>query len=102
MLKEDAEDVVELMLESAKQVLMDENGKIDKTRGGAGGRAKQTRNFLQALRDDSRSEFTKSDLQAIADRIGLPIGGFGDFLERLENDLLKRHNGDNYVYSLLN
>ncbi len=33
MLKEDAEDVVELMRESVNQVHMDSDGKLDKTRG---------------------------------------------------------------------
>lgn len=49
VLREDAEDVVELMIESVKQVHTDESGKIDKTRGGAGGKSKKRRIFLEAM-----------------------------------------------------
>ena len=38
VLKEDAEDVVELMRESVHQVHMDSNGILDKTRGGVIGK----------------------------------------------------------------
>lgn len=37
VLREDALDVVELMSQSVEQVHSDENGFVDKTRGGAGG-----------------------------------------------------------------
>ncbi|KAL7547770.1 hypothetical protein ACHAWF_014508, partial [Thalassiosira exigua] len=50
VLREDAEDVVELMIESVRQVHTDGGGNIDKSRGGAGGKSKQHRNFVEAMR----------------------------------------------------
>ncbi len=55
VLREDAEDVVELMIESVKQVHTDECGKIDKTRGGAGGKSKKRRTFLEAMRNTGKT-----------------------------------------------
>ena len=50
MLREDAEDVVELMIESSRQVHTDEAGNLDKGRGGVGGKSKQKRLFIEAMR----------------------------------------------------
>lgn len=102
VLREDAEDVIELMIESVKQVHMDEGGKIDKARGGVGGKSKQRRSFLEAMHASGRREFELSDLQRIADRLNLPVGGFKDFVENLREsgDLQKRSNGSTMVYSL--
>lgn len=85
VLREDAEDVVELLIESVKQVHTDETGKVDKSRGGAGGKSKQRRNFLEAMRSSGQTQFGKSDLQRIAFQLTLPVGGFNDFIENLKD-----------------
>ena len=102
VLREDAEDVVELMIESVKQVHMDEGGKIDKARGGAGGKSKQRRAFLDAMRSSGQNEFMFSDLQRVADRLSLPVGGFRDFVEDLREsgEIMKSNNGSSAVYKL--
>eukprot|EP00984_Skeletonema_dohrnii_P019947 scaffold9638_cov112-Skeletonema_dohrnii-CCMP3373.AAC.1 len=102
VLKEDAEDVVELMIESVKQVHMDESGRVDKARGGAGGKSKQRKAFLQAMRDSGQNEFLYSDLQRIADRLSLPVGGFKDFVEdiREAGEIQRTYNGSTTVYKL--
>jgi DNA helicase MCM8 len=102
VLKEDAEDVVELMIESVKQVHMDESGQVDKARGGVGGKSKQRRSFLQAMRDSGQHEFLYSDLQRIADRLNLPVGGFKDFVEdvRESGEIQRTYNGSTTIYKL--
>ncbi|KAL7541492.1 hypothetical protein ACHAXR_011294 [Thalassiosira sp. AJA248-18] len=95
VLREDAEDVVELMMESVRQVHTGEGGIIDKSRGGAGGKSKNSRKFLEAMRNSGKFRFCKNDLQGIAGRVDLPVGGFEDFLENLRNkgDILKGSDG---------
>lgn len=102
VLKEDAEDVVELMIESVKQVHTDEGGRVDKARGGAGGKSKQRKAFLQAMRDSGQHEFLYSDLQRIADRLNLPVGGFKDFVEdiREAGEIQRTYNGSTTIYKL--
>ena len=102
VLKEDAEDVVELMIESVRQVHMDETGRVDKARGGAGGKSKQRKAFLQAMRESGQYEFSYSDLQRIADRLSLPVGGFKDFVEdiREAGEIQRTYNGSTSVYKL--
>eukprot|EP00986_Skeletonema_menzelii_P008273 scaffold3437_cov145-Skeletonema_menzelii.AAC.5 len=102
VLKEDAEDVVELMCHSVNQVHMDESGRVDKARGGAGGKSKQRKAFLQAMRDSGQHEFLYSDLQRIADRLSLPVGGFKDFVEdiREAGEIQRTYNGSTTIYKL--
>jgi DNA helicase MCM8 len=102
VLKEDAEDVVELMIESVKQVHTDESGRVDKARGGAGGKSKQRKAFLQAMRDSGQHEFLYSDLQRIADRLNLPVDGFKDFVEdiREAGEIQRTYNGSTTIYKL--
>lgn len=102
VLREDAEDVVELMIESAKQVHMDENGRIDKARGGVGGKSKQIRDFLDNMRQSGKSKFEFSELNAIAGKMNLPLGDFKDFIETLRGngDIYRIHDGDVFYYSL--
>lgn len=103
MLKEDAEDVVELMVESTRQVLMDGAGQIDKARGGVRGKSKNRRLFLEAVRKSGRNDHDISSFHNIADKIGLPLEGFKDFVESLKEDgeLLKKHDGvSKYYYRL--
>ena len=102
MLKEDAEDVVELMVESTRQVLMDGAGQIDKARGGVRGKSKNRRLFLEAIRK-SGIDHDYSSLQTIAEKIKLPLEGFKDFVDNLKEyaELLRRHDGvSKYYYSL--
>ena len=91
------------MIESVKQVHMDEGGKIDKARGGVGGKSKQRRTFLEEMRKSGKREFLFSDLQRIASIINLPLGGFRDFLDYLrgEGDLMMGSNGSSTFYTLI-
>ena len=103
VLREDAEDVVELMIESVKQVHTDEVGNIDKARGGAGGKSKQRRSFLEAMRNSGQAQFQYRDLQCIAERLSLPVGGFRDFIDNLreQGEIAKRSNDGLTIYTLL-
>ena len=103
VLREDAEDVIELMIESVRQVHTDGEGNIDKSRGGAGGKSKQRKAFLEAMRTSGQTQFEYSDLQRIADRLNLPVGGFQDFLDNLreQGEIAKRSSDGHPVYALL-
>mmetsp|Transcript_9668 Transcript_9668/g.20401 ORF Transcript_9668/g.20401 Transcript_9668/m.20401 type:complete len:1027 (+) Transcript_9668:234-3314(+) len=102
VLREDAEDVVELMIESVKQVHTDESGKIDKTRGGAGGKSKKRRIFLEAMINSGKTSFELRDLQIIAEKLSFPISGFKDFIEDLREggDIMRSNNGSTAIYTL--
>ena len=102
VLREDAEDVIELVIESSKQVHMDERGVIDKARGGARGKSKQRRSFLDAMRKTGQHEFVYADLQRMADKLNLPVGGFRDFVEDLREagEIMKSSNGSSAIYTL--
>lgn len=104
VIKEDAEDVVELMIESVRQVNTDENGKLDKGRGGTGGKGKKSKAFLDAMRNSGQSMFSMWDLRAIADKVQFSLneGSIGDFVEKLRNDgeILKVSEGDGCFYKL--
>jgi DNA helicase MCM8 len=104
VLKEDAEDVVELMKESVKQVHTDKSGNVDKARGGAGGKGKKNRAFLAAMRASEQSEFSMYDLQGIADRVQLPLGGGSvkDFVDKLRDngEILRSQSNGRWVYKL--
>ena len=91
------------MIESVRQVHTDEGGIIDKSRGGAGGKSKQRKMFLEAMRRSGKSHFSKSDLQGLADRLNLPIGGFEEFLESLRDhsEIAKKSMDGNYFFTLL-
>lgn len=102
VLKEDAQDVVELMIESTRQVHMDETGQMDKARGGVRGKSKQRRQFLEAMRKSNKSQFTFSDLQATAEMLQLPLDGFKDFIDNLKEtgEILRKHDGEVAYYIL--
>jgi DNA replicative helicase MCM subunit Mcm2 (Cdc46/Mcm family) len=92
VLKEDAEDVVELMQESMRQVHMDETGQIDVARGGVRGKSKKNRVFLDALRKKFNEEkFTFEDMMDIAEKGGINLDGFKDFVYGLQEsgDILR-------------
>jgi len=101
--REDAEDVVELMIESVKQVHTDECGNIDKARGGAGGKSKNRRDFLEAMRASGQSKFDFTDLQRISTTVNLPLGGFKDFVEglRLNGEIMRGWSDNKPIYTLV-
>ena len=88
------------MIESVKQVHTDECGNIDKARGGAGGKSKNRRDFLEAMRSSGRSEFELTDLQQIADRLNIGLGSFKDFVQGLRDngEIMWKSSG---VYTLV-
>ncbi len=73
VLREDAEDVVELMQASLKQVYTDEHGNVDRGRAGAGGQSKPIRKIMEALSRSGKSEFDKQDLYRLTSDLGLPL-----------------------------
>lgn len=87
VLKEDAKDVVELMRESVRQVHMDRSGRIDRARGGVGGKSKrkQKNDFMDALRNSGKLAFTKDDFYRISAQLDLPLGEFWNMIDELRN-----------------
>lgn len=107
VLREDALDVVDLMKHSVDQVHMDENGNIDKARGGAGGRSKrkEKEDFLNGLKTYKQRNgllsFSLDDLRKVANAENVALSGFRAMLDDLRNDgrLLFSTNG---TYQLTN
>ena len=101
VLEEDAEDVVELMIESVNQVHRDEDGNIDRARGGAGGKSKRKakQEFIQGVKKymdtDNISECTLADLRRVADAVRTDISGFSSLIEELreQGELIKSSDG---------
>ena len=87
VLKEDAEDVVEMMRESVNQVHMDSDGKLDRTRGGVVGmsKRKQKKAFIDALKYRQQHHFSKDDFYQVASQLNLPLNDFWAFVEELRN-----------------
>lgn len=104
VLKEDSEDVVALMHESVNQVHIDSDGRIDKTRGGAGGKSKrkQKKKFIDALRQQNRQSFSKDDFYRIAANLELPLNDFWTMVEELRfcDQPEIRKGGDGMYYLL--
>ena len=103
-LKEDAEDVVELMRESVNQVHMDSNGILDKTRGGVVGKSKrkQKKAFIDALRKRGQNRFTKDDFYAISHQLDLPLNDFWTLVDELRySDQPEIRKGSDNCYYLL-
>uniref|UniRef100_A0A7S4QZQ7 MCM C-terminal AAA(+) ATPase domain-containing protein n=2 Tax=Ditylum brightwellii TaxID=49249 RepID=A0A7S4QZQ7_9STRA len=101
VLKEDAEDVKELMMESVNQVHMDEQGVVDRTRGGAGGKSKRKAKqlFMEQLRHYAKggqfSELTLDHLRIVANQVKLDVSDFRSFIEELRGngELMKTSAG---------
>mmetsp|Transcript_7799 Transcript_7799/g.11626 ORF Transcript_7799/g.11626 Transcript_7799/m.11626 type:complete len:960 (-) Transcript_7799:245-3124(-) len=101
VLKEDAEDVKELMMESVNQVHMDEQGVVDRTRGGAGGKSKRKAKqlFMEQLRHYAKggqfSELTLDHLRIVANQVKLDVSDFKSFIEELRGngELMKTSAG---------
>ena len=103
VLKEDAADVVELMRDSVNQVHMDGSGKIDRTRGGAGGKSKRKlkKSFMDELKKMGQTKYSKDDFYRVSARLDLPLNEFWPMVEELrfcdQPELIKNSDG---MYSL--
>lgn len=85
VLREDAEDVVELMKDSVEQVHRDSYGQLDKTRGGVVGKSKrkQKKIFMGALRQANKQVFTKEDFYRVSTHLELPLNEFWAIIDEL-------------------
>ncbi len=85
VLKEDAEDVVELLRTSVEQVHRDSSGKLDRTRGGVVGKSKRKlkRAFMDALRRSNQTSFSKDDFYRISAQLDLPLNDFWTMVDEL-------------------
>lgn len=104
MLKEDAEDVVELMRESVNQIHMDSNGVLDKTRGGVVGKSKrkQKKAFVDMLRRRQQSRFSKDDFYSVAQQLDFPLNDFWNLVDELRYcDPPEIRKGSDGMYYLL-
>jgi DNA replicative helicase MCM subunit Mcm2 (Cdc46/Mcm family) len=104
VLKEDAEDVVELMRESVNQVHMDSDGRLDKTRGGVVGKSKrkQKKAFIDTLRQQRQNSFSKDDFYRVAAQLDLPLNDFWTIVEELRySDQPELRKGPDGMYYLL-
>lgn len=101
-MKEDALDVVELMTRSVEEVHRDAQGKIDRTRGGAGGKSK--RKMKKAFVNEiyrivgAGSECTMEDLRRIASKINCPLHEFSSMVEEIRDEgiLLRQSSSKNF------
>ena len=103
-MKEDAEDVVELMRESVNQVHMDSDGRLDKTRGGVVGKSKrkQKKAFIDMLRQQQQNQFSKDDFYRVAQTLDLPLNDFWTLVEELRYcDQPEIRKGSNGMWYLL-
>jgi DNA replicative helicase MCM subunit Mcm2 (Cdc46/Mcm family) len=88
VLKEDAQDVIELMRASVNQIHMRDDGCLDRSRGGATGRSKRRPKavLLEALRKTQQSKFSLSDIEAIAMRCGVSSLELRQIVDELRNE----------------
>ena len=104
--EDDAADVIELMEASMRQVMEDEQGRMDWTRRGAGGRSKskEAARLLQHLirchREDGHSVWSKADLKAVMSQLGMTdVSTCERVLAQLnEGGWLLQQRGDRYLY----
>ena len=102
-MKEDAEDVIELMRASVNQIHMRDDGYLDRSRGGASGRSKRKPKsiLLDALKKTDQNKFSFNDIESIATRCNLPSSDLKQMVDELRNEdppkLLKTGN----MYTLL-
>jgi DNA replicative helicase MCM subunit Mcm2 (Cdc46/Mcm family) len=103
VLKEDAEDVVELMRDSVNQVHMDSFGRLDRTRGGVGGKSKrkQKKEFMEHLRRLNQTTFSKEDFYRVSNHLNLPLNDFWSLVDELrfcdQPELKKGPDGKYYL-----
>jgi len=104
VLKEDAEDVVELMRDSVNQVHMDSSGQLDRTRGGVVGKSKrkQKKAFMDSLRQSGQHSFSKDDFYRLSAQLDLPLHDFWGFIDELRwSDQPELRKGQDGMYYLL-
>jgi Predicted ATPase involved in replication control, Cdc46/Mcm family len=104
VLKEDAEDVVELMRDSVNQMHMDSSGRLDKTRGGVSGKSKrkQKKDFIDYLRRSNQKAFSKEDFYRVSNHLNLPLNDFWSIVEELRFcDQPELRKGADGMYYLL-
>jgi len=104
VLKEDAEDVVELMRDSVNQIHMDSSGRLDRTRGGVGGKSKrkQKKEFIDYLRRSNQKAFTKDDFYRVSNQLNLPLNDFWSIVDELRYcDQPELRKGVDGMYYLL-
>lgn len=104
VLKEDAEDVVELMRDSVNQIHMDSSGRLDRTRGGVGGKSKrkQKKEFMESLRRSRQTSFSKDDFYRISNQLNLPLNDFWSLVDELRYcDQPELRKGPDGMYYLL-
>jgi DNA helicase MCM8 len=103
VLKEDAEDVVELMRDSVNQMHMDSSGILDRTRGGVVGKSKrkQKKEFVDALRRSGQHAFSKDDFYRLSSHLDLPLNDFWALVDELrycdQPDIRKGADGMYYL-----
>eukprot|EP00554_Chaetoceros_debilis_P002880 CAMPEP_0194093122 /NCGR_PEP_ID=MMETSP0149-20130528/49249_1 /TAXON_ID=122233 /ORGANISM="Chaetoceros debilis, Strain MM31A-1" /LENGTH=698 /DNA_ID=CAMNT_0038778313 /DNA_START=317 /DNA_END=2413 /DNA_ORIENTATION=- len=103
VLKEDAEDVIELMRDSVEQVHRDSSGKLDRTRGGVVGKSKrkQKNSFIDALKISNQTSFSKDDFYRVSARLDLPLNDFWNMVDELrycdQPELRKGKDGQYYL-----
>lgn len=104
VLKEDAEDVVELMRDSVNQVHMDGSGRLDHTRGGVVGKSKrkQKKEFIDALRRSGQFAFSKDDFYRVSSQLNMPLNDFWTLIDelRFSEQPELRKGGDGMYYLL--
>ncbi|GAX29266.1 DNA helicase MCM8 [Fistulifera solaris] len=104
-LKEDALDVVELLSTSVDQVHSDDNGRLDRGRGGAGGisNRKMKTSFKKELQliFGPGGHCTMDDLRKIADKVGCGLSEFPSVVDELRGNgiLMKKTDGSFQVIS---
>lgn len=104
VLKEDAEDVVELMRNSVDQVHMDSSGALDRTRGGVVGKSKrkQKKAFIDSLRRSGQLSFSKDDFYRISAQLDLPLNDFWQVVDELRySEQPELRKGQDGLYYLL-
>lgn len=73
------------MRESVNQVHMDSDGRLDKTRGGVVGKSKrkQKKAFIDMLRQQQQTQFSKDDFYRVAQVLDLPLNDFWTLVDEL-------------------
>jgi len=103
VLKEDAEDVVELMRDSVDQIHRDSSGNLDPTRGGVVGKSKRKKKkiFMDALRQTNQIQFSKDDFYRVSAKLELPLNDFWTLVDELrfsdQPELRKGQDGCYYI-----
>ena len=104
--EDDAADVIELMEASMRQVMEDEQGRMDWTRRGAAGRSKSKeaarllQHLIRCKREEAVEEWSRADLRAVMSQLGMTdVSTCERVLTQLnEGGWLLQQRGDKYLY----